>query len=80
LSSIDCEYDMTLNFTEVWQTPRDIASLQTTTADLNVYSGQQQQSQQSQQTQQQIQQQQQQQSQGSGAAANSLAYLSSIKR
>ena len=39
LSSIDCEYDMTLNFTEVWQTPKDIASLQTPTADLNVYKG-----------------------------------------
>ena len=37
LSSIDCEYDMTLNFTEVWQQPKDIASLQTTTADLDVY-------------------------------------------
>jgi hypothetical protein len=39
LSSIDCEYDMTLNFTEVWQTPKDVASLQTTTADLDVYKG-----------------------------------------
>jgi hypothetical protein len=39
LSSIDCEYDMTLNFTEVWQTPKDIASLQTPTADLDVYKG-----------------------------------------
>jgi hypothetical protein len=39
LSSIDCEYDMTLNFTEVWQSPKDVASLQTPTADLNVYKG-----------------------------------------
>jgi len=39
LSSIDCEYDMTLNFTEVWQMPKDVASLQTTTADLDVYKG-----------------------------------------
>ena len=37
LSSIDCEYDMTLNFTEVWQLPKDTASLQTPTADLDVF-------------------------------------------
>jgi hypothetical protein len=37
LSSIDCEYDMTLSFTEVWQLPKDTASLQTPTADLDVF-------------------------------------------
>ena len=39
LVSTDCEYDMTLNFTEVWQAPKDTASLQTPTADLDVYKG-----------------------------------------
>ena len=39
LVSTDCEYDMTLNFTEVWQAPKDVASLQTPTADLDVYKG-----------------------------------------
>jgi hypothetical protein len=37
LSSIDCEYDMTLDFTEVWQAQKDTVSLQTPTADLDVY-------------------------------------------
>jgi len=39
LVNADCEYDMTLNFTEVWQTPKDTASLQSSTADLDVYKG-----------------------------------------
>jgi hypothetical protein len=36
LNSTDCEFDMTLDFKEVWQTPVDTATLQTSTADLDI--------------------------------------------
>jgi len=39
ISSIDCEYDFVLEVTEITTGPADTASLLTTTADLDVYSG-----------------------------------------
>jgi len=41
ISSIDCEYDMVLELSEAITGPKDTNSLQTTTADLDVYSGMQ---------------------------------------
>lgn len=39
ISSIDCEYDMVLELSEAITGPKDTNSLQTTTADLDVYRG-----------------------------------------